>query len=173
MNFNLAQASEILERTPAALDAMLNGLSAAWTDSAGDKENWKPFDIIGHLIEAERTDWIPRARIILSQENGAVFEPFDRLAQFQTSEGRTLAELLAAFAEARAETLETLRSWDLTKDQLDLEGTHPELGKVTLRQLLATWVVHDLTHIRQIAIVMAARYREDVGVWKEYLSILK
>jgi hypothetical protein len=173
MNFDLDQATEILERTPAALASMLNGLSRGWTDSLGDGENWQPYDVIGHLIHGEKTDWIPRARIILSQNDDTTFEPFDRWAQFEDSQGKALTEILEEFAARRADNLNILRTWQLTPEQLDLQGMHPELGRVNLRQLIATWVVHDLTHIRQIATSMAARYREDVGVWKEYLSILK
>jgi hypothetical protein len=172
MNFDLNEASEILERTPAALGSLLGGLSTSWTDSRGNRDEWQPYDVLGHLIHGEKTDWIPRARIILAQEGNVTFEPFDRLAQFEDSKGKSLAELLEEFAALRADGLKILRSWQLTPAQLDMQGIHPELGKVTLRQLLATWVVHDLNHIRQIATAMAGRYREDVGVWQKYLSIL-
>jgi hypothetical protein len=124
------------------------------------------------LIHGEETDWIPRARIILQQGENRTFVPFDRFAQHERSKGKSLAQLLDEFAELRRENLDTLRSWSLTDTQLDLEGIHPELGRVTLRQLLGTWVVHDLNHIRQITTVMAKRYEEEVGPWKEYLSIL-
>lgn len=172
MEFDLKQATEILERTPAALTSMVSGLSSGWTDSVRDRDNWQPYDVIGHLIHGEKTDWIPRARIILAQEGDVRFEPYDRWAQFKDSEGKSLAELLEEFAARRADNLEILRTWNLTDEQLDLQGTHPELGRVKLRQLLATWVVHDLTHVRQIAASMAGRYSDQVGVWKEYLSIL-
>lgn len=172
MNFDLIKASQVLERTPQALDSLLGGLSDDWTGSNENREDWQPYDVIGHLIHGEKTDWIPRARIILAQEAGAAFEPFDRLAQFEDSKGKTLPELLDEFARLRSENLTTLHAWHLAPAQLDLPGLHPELGKVTLRQLLATWVVHDLNHIRQIATSMASRYREDVGVWQKYLSIL-
>ena len=132
-----------------------------------------PFDIVGHLIHGEETDWIPRARIILEHGDKQTFVPFDRFAQFENSKGKSLTQLLDEFAKLRAENLDTLRSWSLTDAQLDLEGMHPELGRVTLRQLLATWVVHDLNHVRQIVTAMAKRYEGEVGVWKEYLSILK
>ncbi len=172
MNFDLDKASELLGRTPPTLAALLGGLSDEWTRSHGDTEAWQPYDVIGHLIHAEKTDWLPRARVILAQEGNVTFEPFDRLAQFGSSAGKSLEELLNEFARLRAEGLETLRSWNLTPEQLSLKGTHPELGEVTLRELLATWVVHDLTHIRQIVTAMADRYRDDVGVWRQYLSIL-
>ncbi len=136
-------------------------------------QEWQPFDIIGHLIHGEKTDWIPRARIILGQGENLTFVPFDRFAQFENSKGKSVTQLLDEFAALRAENISTLRSWKLTDDQLALEGIHPELGRVTLRQLLATWVVHDLNHVRQIVTTMAKRYDSEVGVWKEYLSILQ
>lgn len=173
MKFEIEQAVELLERTPLVLKSLLENLSADWTQSDNNSEDWKPFDIIGHYIHAEETDWIPRAEIILKQEAGATFEPFDRFAQFEKSTGKTLEELLATFAERRRASLATLKSWNLSRAQLDLKGAHPELGEVTLEQLLATWVVHDLTHIRQIATALAKRYGANVGAWKEYLSILK
>lgn len=135
-------------------------------------EDWGPFDIVGHLIHGEETDWIPRARIILTQGENRTFEPFDRFAQFEASRGKTLGTLLDEFERLRNANLETLGSWKLTNAELDLYGVHPELGDVTLRQLLATWVVHDLTHIRQVATAMARRYSDEVGQWKQYLSIL-
>lgn len=135
-------------------------------------QSWRPYDIVGHLIQGELTDWIPRARIILEQGEDRTFVPFDRFAQFEHSKGKSLAQLLDEFAKLRTQNIETLTSWNLTEHQLDLEGDHPELGRVTLRQLLATWVVHDLNHIRQVVTVMAKRYEGEVGVWKQYLSIL-
>jgi hypothetical protein len=152
---------------------MLADLSGEWTSAAGDSSEWAPFDVVGHLIHGEKTDWIPRARIILEQGDNLTFVPFDRFAQVENSIGKSITQLLDEFGKLRGENLETLRSWDLTPDQLDLEGVHPELGRVTLRQLLATWVVHDLNHIRQIVTAMAKRYDGEVGVWKDYLSILK
>ena len=173
MKFEIEQAVEILERTPSVLKSMLTGLSEDWTKSSENADDWGVFDIIGHYIHADETDWIPRARIILKHGESARFEPFDRFAQFEKSKGKTLGELLEVFAERRRESLETLKSWDLSPEQLTLTATHPELGTVTLEQLLSTWVVHDLTHLRQIATVLAKRYGENVGAWKEYLSILK
>jgi hypothetical protein len=170
--FSVNEACEILERTPKVVRSMLEGLSDGWT-TGGDESNWAPFDIVGHFIHGELTDWIPRAKIILAQGENRTFEPFDRLAQFELSKGKSPAELLDEFEQFRAESLAELRSWNLTDDRLSLTGTHPELGEVTLEQLLATWVVHDLTHIRQIATSIARRYEQTVGPWKEYLSILK
>jgi hypothetical protein len=172
MNFQIEKAVPLLASTPPTLRALLGGLDAEWTDSEGTSEGWAPFDVVGHLIHGEETDWIPRARIILSQAEDRTFEPFDRFAHFERSKGKTLAALLDEFEYLRNANLETLSSWELTNAELDLQGVHPELGSVTLRQLLATWVVHDLTHIRQVATVMARRYAGEVGPWKEYLSIL-
>ncbi|MEO6335085.1 MAG: DinB family protein, partial [Pyrinomonadaceae bacterium] len=126
----------------------------------------------GHLIHGEETDWIPRARIVLAQGDDPTFVPFDRFAQFENSAGNSLGQLLDKFEKLRAENIDLLRSWKLSDDHLSLEAMHPELGRVTLRQLLATWVVHDLNHVRQIATAMAKRYETAVGPWQEYLSIL-
>ena len=173
MKFQVEQAVEILSNTPETVKSLLENLSEDWTASSENPEEWSPFDVVGHLIHGEETDWIPRAEIILKQGENRTFEPFDRFAQFEKSKGKTLDELLETFAEKRRKSLETLKSWNLSDKQLALKGMHPELGEVTLEQLLATWVVHDLTHIRQIVTVLAKKYGGAVGVWKEYLSILK
>jgi hypothetical protein len=172
MEFDLEQGIPILERTPHVLRTMLHGLDAAWTDATEGPETWSPYVIIGHLNHGERADWIPRAQIILAQGTSRRFTPFDRFAQFRESEGKTLTELLDEFAQLRGESLATLASWRLTDAQLALEGEHPAFGPVTLRQLLSTWVAHDLGHIAQIARVMAKQYREAVGPWRAYLGIL-
>jgi hypothetical protein len=171
MDFRLADATPILERTPATLRSLLAGLPAAWTAPNEGPDTWSPFDIVGHLIHGERTDWIPRARIILEQADRP-FDRFDRFAQFRESEGKTLAQLLDEFEAARRESLDTLRGWKLGDRELALEGQHPELGRVTLRQLLATWVAHDLGHIHQMTRVMAKQYREAIGPWREYLTVM-
>lgn len=173
MKFDLERSIEVLSATPATVRALLESLSDDWTASRGDRESWEPYDIVGHYIHAEETDWIPRAKVILAQADGRTFPPFDRYGQFVRADGKPLSELLDEFDQIRAKNIETLRSWELVEEELDLKGVHPEFGEVTLRQLIATWVVHDLTHIRQIATVMARRYKEAVGPWKEYLSILK
>lgn len=173
MKFQVAQTVEILERTPLVLRSLLGNLSGDWTENTDNSEDWSPFDIVGHYIHGEETDWIPRAEIILKQGENITFEPFDRFAQFEKSKGKTLGELLEEFTELRKKSLETLRSWNLNGEQLRLKGMHPELGLVNLEQLLSTWIVHDLTHIRQIVTFLAKKYGENVGVWKEYLSILK
>ncbi len=172
MEFDLAHGEAVLERTPRVLRALLADLAPAWIDATEGPETWSPSVIAGHLIHAERADWIPRARIILAQGASRRFTPFDRLAQFRESQGKTLAELLEEFARLRAESLETLGGWRLSESQLALEGEHPAFGAVTLRQLLATWVAHDLGHVAQIARVMAKQYREAVGPWRAYLPIL-
>lgn len=172
MKFELEKATEILRQTPYTLSRMLPGLSPEWTESTGDRGNWSPYDVIGHLIHCEETDWMPRAEIILAQDGGE-FEPFDRLAQFEKPKEKSLGNLLTEFADLRNAGLEKLGRWQLTPDQLALRGVHPEFGEVTLEQLLATWVVHDLGHIRQIVGYMANKYSHAVGPWKQYLSILK
>lgn len=172
MKFDLERSIEVLAATPATVRAMLGDLSEEWTASTGNRDEWQPYDIIGHYIYGEETDWIPRAKIILAQADDRTFQPFDRTAQFELSNGRSLADLLDEFQRKRSGSIATLRSWELVDEELGLKGIHPELGDVTLRELIATWVVHDLTHIRQIATVMAKRYDAAVGPWKAYLSIL-
>ena len=173
MKFQLEQAVEILSRTPAAVKSLLGNLSEDWILKDESSDDWSPFDVVGHFIHGEETDWIPRARIILAQGANPTFVPFDRFAQFEKSKGKTLDELLETFADLRGKNLDALRGMNLTSEQLKLKGIHPELGEVNLEQLLATWVVHDLTHIRQIITVLAKKYSRNVGVWREYLSILK
>jgi DinB superfamily len=172
MNFELTTGTAILERTPHTLRAMLAGLPAVWIDATEGPETWSPYVIVGHLIHGERTDWIPRARIILAQGPQRRFTPYDRFAQLTESQGKSLAGLLDEFARLRLENLATLSAWRLTDAQLALEGEHPEFGQVTLRQLLATWVAHDLGHVAQAARVMAKQYREAVGPWRAYLPVL-
>lgn len=172
MDFNVTAGVAVLERTPATLRAMLAGLPSVWVDATEGPGTWSPQVIVGHLIHGERTDWIPRARIILAQGPARRFTPYDRFAQFQESRGQTLGALLDEFASLRAENLATLADWNLTDFQLALEGEHPEFGPVTLRQLLATWVAHDLGHVAQAARVMAKQYREAIGPWRAYLPIV-
>ena len=173
MKFEIENAIEVLSATPGTLRAMLGGLSDGWISGSNSSDSWQAFDVVGHLIHGEETDWIPRARIILEQGENRTFVPFDRFAQFEKSKGKRLADLLTEFEEARAKSLEEFRSWNLNDEQLKFKGMHPELGEVTLSQLLATWMVHDLNHIRQIATSMARQYDEEVGPWKEYLSIVR
>ena len=170
--FNLDEAITILERTPAALSAMLAGLPETWVRATEGDGTWSPYDVIGHLIHGERTDWIPRARHILAGETRA-FDTFDRMAQFTESQGKNLGELLTTFADLRRENVAALMGMNLTEADLGRRGLHPELGDVTLGQLLATWVVHDLDHVAQIARTMAKVYKEATGPWNAYLSILR
>ena len=172
MDFEVDQGIAVLERTPAALHALLGGLPEEWTSPNEGPETFSAFDNVGHLIHGERTDWIARATIILEQGARRRFEPYDRFAQVRESQGKSLEELLAEFATLRAANIATLRSWHITDAQLLLTGEHPSFGVVTLRQLLATWVVHDLGHIAQIARVMAKQYRHEIGPWVEYLPIV-
>ena len=172
MEFDLTSGTAILERSPRVLRALLGGLDERWTAENEGPATWSPYDVVGHLIHGERTDWIPRARIIIEQGPERRFAPFDRFAQFRESEGKPLDDLLDEFARLRAESLETLARWRLTDAQLSLEGEHPEFGAVALRQLLSTWVAHDLSHISQITRVMTKRYREAVGPWRAYLPVM-
>ena len=172
MDFDLSSGMAVLQRTPWTLRTMLTSLPAAWTAGNEGPDTWSPYDIVGHLIHGERTDWIPRAEIILAQGTNRRFTPFDRFAQFRESQGKSLEDLLEEFGRLRTENLKKLSDWRLTESQLALEGEHPELGAVTLRQLLASWVAHDLGHIAQSARVMAKQYREAIGPWRAYLTIV-
>jgi len=172
VDFDLALATEVLERTPGTLRALLQNVSQEWARRTEGPDTFSPFDNIGHLIDGEETDWMPRARIILAQGKNRRFEPYDRLRHRARNAKRTLDSLLDEFARLRVENLRTLQSWGLSDQQLDLLGEHPSLGSVTLRQLLAAWVVHDLGHIAQVARVMAKQYRADVGPWVPYLPVL-
>ncbi len=173
MQFDLACAIQVLERTPPTLRGLLLGLSQEWILGKDGPDSWSPFDIVGHLIHGERTDWIPRAQIILKFDTPHPFQTFDRFAQFQDSRGKSLKELLDTLAALRQENLRTLEAMNLSATDLDRQGIHPEFGNVTLRQLLATWVAHDLSHIAQIAEVMARQYTQAVGPWTAYLPILQ
>ena len=171
MDFNLEQAVPILERTPAVIAALLHDLPEDWTRVDEGPDTWSPRQVLGHLINGERTDWIPRARIILRQEKVRRFDPFDRFAEINTP--RPLGELLKEFDRLRADNVATLRGWNLRESDLALTGQHPELGEVTMRQLLATWVVHDLSHIAQMTRTMARAYTEAVGPWTAYFRVLQ
>lgn len=172
MEFQLAHGCAVLERTPSTLRALLSGLGPEWTDGTEGAESWSPFVIIGHLIHGERTDWISRAELILAQGANRRFTPYDRFAQFTESGAKSLAELLDEFERVRTASLATLASWNLTDAKLELQGEHPAFGEVTLRQLLSTWVAHDLGHVAQVARVMAKQYRDAVGPWRAYLPVM-
>jgi hypothetical protein len=173
MVIDLDHVTEILDRTPRVLRAMLQGLPAEWILRNEGDNTWSPFDVLGHLIHGERTDWIPRARIILECGEGRAFEPFDRYAQFEASKGKTSEELLDIFEALRLENIRAFKEMELMPKDLEKPGMHPELGRVTLGELIATWVAHDLGHIVQISRTMAKQYREEVGPWRAYLSVMK
>ena len=171
-SFELDQAREILARTPATLRALLDGVSPGWTEAATREGSWRAFDVLGHLIQGEIEDWIPRTRVILEHGEDKPFEPFDRDGFARATAGKTLAQLLDDFADVRAQSLRALDELRLADADLDKTGTHPTFGAVTLRQMLATWTAHDLSHIGQVADSMARRYREDVGPWRRFLPVL-
>jgi hypothetical protein len=173
MEQNLADTIAVLARTPATLDALLHGLPDAWTLQNEGESTWSAFDVVGHLIHGERTDWIPRARMILEFGEKKTFVPFDRLAQFEESRGKSLMQLLDEFARLRAGNLAELRGLNLRREDLERRGRHPALGTVTLSQLVAAWAVHDLTHLHQISRIMAHQYRAAVGPWDKFLGVLR
>jgi len=172
MDFELDQAIPILRRTPATVTALLDGLDERWIRATEGPDTFSPFDVVGHLIDGEETDWIPRTRIILAQGANRRFEPYDRFRHRERNAGATLRSLLDEFTRLRAANLELLYSWHLTAAQLDLRGDHQRLGSVTLRQLLSAWVAHDLGHIAQIVRVMAKQYRDAAGPWVQFLPVL-
>ena len=173
MEQNLNGTISLLARTPATLDALLRGLLDAWTLQNEGGETWSPFDVLGHLIHGERTDWMPRARMILESGETKTFVPFDRFAQIRESEGKSLSQLLDEFASLRAANLDELQTLNLTAPDLERRGRHPALGSVTLSQLLAAWAVHDLTHLHQISRIMAHQYADAVGPWSKFLGVLQ
>ena len=173
MTTQIDDAAALLSRTPAALAALLRGLPETWTHRNEGDNTWSVFDILGHLIHGERTDWIPRIQIVLDHGESRPFDPFDRFAQFRESEGKSLDDLLDGFARIRAENLSRLRAMNLRPEDLDRRGKHLSLGTVTLSNLLATWAAHDLSHLHQISRVMAHQYRDAVGPWSAYLGVLQ
>lgn len=173
MKFDLDKSIEILERTPFVLESLLNGISDDWTTTNEGPDTWSPYDVIGHLIHGEKTDWIARLEIVLSDGPNKTFAKFDRFAQFEESQGKTLDELLTEFKAIRNHNIARLRSKQITLSDLNRTAIHPMFGEVTLAQLLSTWVAHDLDHIFQIARVMAKQYKSEVGPWVEYLKILR
>jgi hypothetical protein len=172
MRFDLQHGIAVLERTPRVLDALLSTLPEGWTAGNEGGETWSPFDVVGHLIDGELTDWMARLRIVLSTGPHRRFEPFDRFAHIERNKGRSLPELLLEFGRLREKNLNELRALELTAADLQRTGEHPAFGSVTLEQLLATWVAHDLGHIAQVTRVMARQYREAVGPWEAYLPVL-
>jgi hypothetical protein len=172
MNFGIDSSVEVLRRTPDVVRTMLSGISEPWLRGAEGPETFSPFDVVGHLIDGEETDWMVRARIILDHGVKRPFDRYDRFRHWQRNKGRTLDSLLDEFSQLRERNLRELAALKLSPAQLDLTGTHPILGVVTLRQLLAAWVVHDLGHIAQMSRVMAKQYREEAGPWVQFLPVL-
>ncbi len=172
MEFDLEKSIEILEGTPDVLINLLQGLSSGWTLANEGENTWNPYDVVGHLIHGENTDWLPRTKIILQQGADTAFVPYDRFAQFENSKGKSLQELLSEFKALRKANLEELKSLNIGSEELKLTGIHPEFGSVSLRQLISAWVVHDLGHIVQISRVMAKQYKEAAGPWAKYLTVL-
>lgn len=173
MQHNLQHTTSLLARTPATLDALLRDLPEEWTMRNEGGNTFNGFDVLGHLIHGERTDWMPRAKRILESGESRAFDRYDRRAQERESQGKSLPELLDEFARLRRENLAALRALNLTEQDLNRRGLHPELGTVTLSQLLATWAAHDLTHLHQISRIMAHQYREAVGPWTAYLGVMQ
>jgi hypothetical protein len=172
MEFSIDQTLALLARTPATLDALLRDLPEEWTHANEGPSTWSAFDVVGHLIHGEQTDWLVRTRLILEHGESRAFDKFDREAQFRESAGKTLPQLLDEFARLRAENLAALRALNIKPEQLALRGRHPALGTVTLSELLATWAVHDMNHVHQVARILAHQYRRSVGPWQQYLGVL-
>ena len=173
MKYNLTQSIEILERIPAVLNILLRGLSDDWIMNNEGPETFSPYDVIGHLIQGEKTDWTARTKMILEFGNTKTFVPWDRFAQYEESKGKTLPQLLDEFAIIRYENMNWFKALQLTEADMDKTGLHPKLGEVTLRNLLSTWVIHDLTHIAQVTRVMAKQYKEESGPWVQFFRILE
>lgn len=172
MKYSLEESCQLLERTPSVLKTLLSNLVDDWVMNNEGAETFSPYDVVGHLIHGEKTDWVARTKIILEFGLSKPFEPYDRFAQYEESKGKTLQQLLDEFERVRAENVAWLKSLNLTETDFDKKGMHPSLGEVTLRNLLSTWVVHDLTHIAQITRVMAKQYKEEMGPWPEFFRIL-
>lgn len=173
MEHKLSNTISLLACTPAALNALLRDLPESLTSCSEGENTWSAFDVVGHLIHGECTDWIPRTKIILQHGDSKPFDPFDRNAQFRYSQGKSLHQLLDEFARLRSQSLEQLRAFNLRPEDLNRRGKHPALGTVTLSELLATWVAHDLTHLHQVSRILAHQYREAVGPFRQYLGVLQ
>jgi hypothetical protein len=172
MIYSMERSIEVLERTPEVLKALLSGLHEDWTQNNEGPDTFSPFDVVGHLIHGEKTDWRPRINRILEHGQEKAFDPYDRFAQYTESKGKTLAQLLDEFDALRSQNMEWFRSLSLNETDFEKKGMHPVLGNVTLRNLLATWVIHDLTHIAQIARVMAKQYKDEMGPWQQFFRII-
>jgi uncharacterized damage-inducible protein DinB len=173
MSFTIAKTFEILEQTPDTLINLTSGLSQEWIKTNEGGETWSVFDVVGHLLHGDKTDWLKRVKVILSDSDDKRFTPFDRFAQLETSKGKTLTELLKEFKEVRKSNLTALRALNISEADLSKTGIHPTFGTVTLKQLISTWAVHDLDHLSQISRVMAKQYKDETGPWVEFLKILK
>jgi hypothetical protein len=173
MTFNLEHTITLLERTPSVIKDLLKDLPEAWIKVTEGTDTWSPYDVVGHLVHGEKTDWIPRIMIILSDSDQKTFQPYDRYAQFEMSKGKSLEDLMAEFESHRKQNLDQLKELALTDTELNLKGIHPSLGPVTMRNLLSAWVVHDHGHIAQISRVLAKQYATEVGPWTKYMTILK
>jgi len=172
MNFDLNQAISVLEKTPLVFNKLLGSLSQEWTHKNEGQDTWSPYDVMGHLVHGEKTDWMPRLEIILSDSENKTFEPYDRFAQIEMSKGKSVGDLLDEFEVLRKRNLRNLKSKFLTSRDMSKEGIHPELGTITLKNMLSAWVVHDLGHIAQISRVMAKQYKDEIGPWTQYLTIV-
>lgn len=172
MKFDLLKSISVLERTPKTLQTLLEGQHQDWTHQNEGGDSWSPYDVIGHLVHGEKTDWLPRIMIILNESDQKTFSPYDRFAQFKMNQGKSLNDLLLEFQELRASNIRRLQDLGLTDFDLEKEGIHPELGPVTMKNLIAAWVVHDMGHIAQVSRVMAKQYKNEVGPWPKYLTIL-
>lgn len=173
MQFKLTETLELLAQTPETLTALLGGLSTAWLDSREDAEAWSPYEVLAHLVHAEKVNWMPRLKVIREFGESRPFEAFDRVGFQNTQERKALSVLLDEFMTLRNQNIVQIQEAQLSDDELEKVGSHPDFGQVKLRELLATWVVHDLSHIRQITQTLARQYQTEVGPWQAYLSILK
>ena len=173
MNFNLQESIALLERAPSVYRTLLSGLSESWVQCNEGEETWSAYDIMGHLIHGEKTDWLQRIEIILEESENKTFAPFDRFAQFEESKGKTMSQLLDEFEMARMKNIQRLKSKNITESYLSKTGIHPAFGQVTLRQLISTWTIHDLAHLNQATRVMMKYYKDAVGPWKKFFSVLK
>lgn len=172
MEYNIEQAAVILKRTPAVLRTLLDGLDNAWLMNNEGPDTFSPYDVLGHLLHGEQTDWAVRVKRILEEGTSKAFDPYDRFAMYEESKGKTISNLLDEFEQERTKNIDWLLSLNLSNEDFDKKGLHPKLGEVTLKNLLSTWVVHDLTHIAQITRVMAKQYKEEVGPWTEFFRLL-
>lgn len=172
MDFDLNKSIEILERTPSVIETLLKDISDDWAFNNEGEDTFSPFDVVGHLIHGEKTDWVTRMLIILSDSHDKAFQPYDRFAQFEESKGKSMDQLLAEFKTLRQQNLAILKAKNVSAEDLAKTGIHPKFGAVTLQQLLATWTIHDLSHIAQITRVMCKQYKSAVGPWVDYLPIL-